>query len=85
MDKGIVCSLCKSPSITLFWNLKVSIVDSEMELSCKVNNEIAEKLLSMTAKEGMILFIKSPERIRKEVHNKLNLYSGVFKISSKLN
>jgi hypothetical protein len=39
----------------------------------------------MTAKEGLIQFLKTPERIRKEVHNKLNLFSGVFKINSKLN
>ena len=39
----------------------------------------------MTAREAMILFIKSPERVRKDVHSKLNLFSGVFKISSKLN
>ena len=33
----------------------------------------------------MAEFLKNPEKVRKVVYNKLNLQSGVFKISSKIN
>lgn len=67
------------------WNIKATLVDSESEIPCKINSEIAEKLINLTPQEGIIEFMKSPETLRRLVLSKLHLLKGVFKINVKIN
>lgn len=56
-----------------------------MEISVKINSEIAEKLIGLTSAEGFREFLRNPEHLKRIVLTKINLLRGVYKISAKIN
>jgi hypothetical protein len=45
MNGKVVCNGCKSETFRMLWNIKAILMDSQAEVPCKINNEIAEKLI----------------------------------------
>lgn len=41
MNGKVVCNGCKSETIRVLWNIKAVLMDSQTELACKINSEIA--------------------------------------------
>jgi hypothetical protein len=85
IDDKLSCSGCKSSNIRVMWNIKANLADNELEISCKINSEIAEKMIRMTPDEGYRELLRNPEQLKRSIVERLNLLRGVFKISAKLN
>jgi hypothetical protein len=67
------------------WNIKAIFVDSQTDIACKINSEIAEKLIDLTPEEGMLLYLQNPDDLKNLILKKLHFKRGVFKFSSKSN
>ena len=85
VDGRLACSNCRNHGIRIMWNIKAVLVDSEAEITCKINSEIMEKIIGMSPTEGVMEFLKNPEGLKKTILDKLDLLKGVFKINAKLN
>lgn len=87
MIKGsVICTNCKSSEqINVMWNVKVSLADHENVLACKLNSEVAEKLIGKSPNQGIIMFYENPDTLKNLIRDKVHFTQGIFKFSIKTN
>ena len=60
--------------------MKANLIDRDIEIECKINHYIVEKILGMSANEAVVKFLKNMEGLKEEISGIFNFMRAVFKI-----
>ena len=74
-----ICRKCDAKNPIIRWNMRCHILDEKEDIKCIMNEELCEKLMKMSSKEGYEKLQSEPDSLKKII-DEISHLEGIFKV-----